>query len=118
MSVPESLEMSSLLGSRNAGSLGRGLSSSSFSASLFPILSTSSAATSSSAISSSSMDEAVEERDAPGVKGRLVGSSLVLLEVFARARRWKMQEEVKSPAPAAAVEGQLLALISGGTSAQ
>jgi len=34
------------------------------------------------------MDEAVEERDAPGVKGRLVGSSLVLLEVFARARRW------------------------------
>ena len=89
MSVPESLEVSSLLGSRNAGSLGRGLStSSSLSASLFPILSTSSAATSSSAISSSNMDEAVEERDAPGVKGRLVGSSLVLLEVFARARRW------------------------------
>ena len=117
MSLPESLEVSSLLGSRNAGSLGRGLSSSSFSVSLFPILSTSSAATSSSAISSSSMEEAVEERDAPGVKGRLVGSSLILFEVFARARRWYMQEEVKSPAPAAA-DGQLLALISGGASAQ
>ena len=85
-SVPESLDVSSLLGRKHAGSLGSGpLSSSS---SFFPILNTSSAATSSSPTSSNIMDEAVEERENAGVKGLLVGSNLVLLEVLVRARRW------------------------------
>ena len=34
------------------------------------------------------MDEAVEERENAGVKGLLVGSNLVLLEVLVSARRW------------------------------
>jgi len=88
-SVPESLEVSSLLGRRKAGSLGSGPSpSSQSSTSFFPILNTSSAATSSSPISSSIIDDAVDEREKAGVKGLLVGSNFVLLEVLVRARRW------------------------------
>jgi len=93
-SVPESLEVSSLLGRRNAGSLGRGPSSSSSSISFLPILKTSSAATSSSATSSSIIEEAVEERENAGVKGLLVGSNFVLLEVLVSARRWYIQGDV------------------------